>query len=76
LRSKVKNPAPLLNVQACGWVGAAASPEVAQKFLSQKEKSLAPRSKGFIKHGSPWFNSQTFPIILPNTIHGCKKKDL
>jgi hypothetical protein len=57
-------------------VGAAASPEVSKKFLPEKEKPLTPRSKGFIKDGSPWFNSQTFPIILPNTIHGCKKKDL
>jgi len=52
-RRKVKNPAPLLNVQACGWVGAAASPEVAENFLSQKDEPLTPRSKGFIKDGSP-----------------------
>src|SRR3990167_610820 len=75
-RQSLKNPAPLLNVQACGWVGAAARSTVQKNFLAQKEKSLTPRNKGFIKHGSPWFNRRTFPIILPNTIHGCKKKDL
>ena len=48
----IKNPAPLLNVQACGWVGAAASPEVSENFLSQKDEPLTPRSKGFIKDGS------------------------
>jgi len=76
LLRKIKNPAPLLNVQACGWVGAAASPAVPQKFLPQKQKGVTPRSNSFIKHGSPWVNSQTFAIILPNTIHGSKKKDL
>ncbi|MDP2922187.1 MAG: recombinase family protein [Candidatus Omnitrophota bacterium] len=75
-RQSIKNPAPLLNVQACGWVGAAASPTVQGNFLSQKHEGVTPRSNSFIKHGSPWFSSQTFPIILPNTIHGCKKKDL
>ena len=41
------------NRWACGWGGAAASPEVAENFLSQKEKPLTRRSKGFIKYGSP-----------------------
>ena len=75
-RQSIKNPAPLLNVQACGWVGAAASPTVQENFLAQKQKGVTLKSNSFIKHGSPWFNSQTFPIILPNTIHGCKKKNL
>jgi site-specific DNA recombinase len=78
-KQSIKNPAPLLNVQACGWVGAAASPEVSKKFLSQNQKGVTPRSNSFIKHGSPKFNLtnlEVFKIILPNTIHGCKKKDL
>ena len=52
-RQSIKNPAPLLNVQACGWVGAAASPEVAENFLPQKQKGVTPRSNSFIKDGSP-----------------------
>ena len=43
------------------------------KFLSRKQKGVTPKSNSFIKDGSPWGNSQTFPIILPNTIHGWKK---
>ena len=52
-RQSIKNPAPLLNVQACGWVGAAASPEVSENFLPQKQKGVTPMSNSFIKHGSP-----------------------
>jgi hypothetical protein len=57
-------------------VGAAASPTVQENFLAQKQKGVTPRSNSFIKDGSPWFNPRTYAIILPNTIHGCKKKDL
>ena len=52
-RQSIKNPAPLLNVQACGWVGAAASPTGQENFLAQKQKGVTPRSNSFIKHGSP-----------------------
>ncbi|MDP2938222.1 MAG: hypothetical protein Q8N72_03125, partial [Candidatus Omnitrophota bacterium] len=52
-RQSIKNPAPLLNVQACGWVGAAASPTVQENFLAQKQKGVTLKSNSFIKHGSP-----------------------
>ena len=38
-RQSIKNPAPLLNVQACGWVGAAASPAIFEK--SQEKSPIA-----------------------------------
>ena len=52
-RQSIKNPAPLLNVQACGWVGAAASPTVQENFLPQSQKGVTPRSNSFFKYGSP-----------------------
>jgi len=45
-KQSIKNPAPLLNVQACGWVGAAASPAI---FEKSQEKSLATSSKALSK---------------------------
>jgi len=41
-RQSIKNPAPLLNVQACGWVGAAASPVI---FEKSQEKSPTQMSR-------------------------------
>jgi len=73
LRSKIKNPAPLLNVQACGWVGAAASPTIFEKL---QEKSPIASNRALLKMAPQGFLQRTIPIILPNTIHGCKKKDL
>jgi len=72
-RQSLKNPAPLLNVQACGWVGAAASPA---SFENSQEKSRIPRNTAPSKMAPHPDFQRTFAIILPNTIHGCKKKDL
>jgi hypothetical protein len=72
-RQSIKNPAPLLNVQACGWVGAAASPAI---FEKSQEKSPTLKSRALLKMAPQGFLQRTIPIILPNTIHGCKKKDL
>jgi len=73
LRSKIKNPAPLLNVQACGWVGPAASPAI---FEKSQEKSPIASNRALLNMAPQSLSGRTFPIILPNTIHGCKKKDL
>ena len=72
-RQSLKNPAPLLNVQACGWVGAAASPAIFKKF---QEKSPIASNRAMLNMALPESSQRTFAIILPNTIHGCKKKDL
>jgi len=60
---------------ASGWVGAAAC----RNSVSTHPKKITPISTDRGNHqerlpdlGSP----QTVDIILPNTIHGCKKKDL
>jgi len=44
-RQSIKNPAPLLNVQACGWVGAAASPAI---FEKSQEKSPTLKSRALL----------------------------
>jgi hypothetical protein len=72
-RQSIKNPAPLLNVQACGWVGAAASPAI---FEKSQEKSPTLKSRALSNMAPLGLSQRTIPIIIPNTIHGCKKKDL
>ena len=49
-RQSIKNPAPLLNIQACGWVGAAASPAIFEKF---KEKSPIASNRALLKMAPP-----------------------
>ena len=54
-----------------GWVGAA----TAKNAGSENEKGLKILEASF--NMAPLLSSeQTIDIILPNTIHGCKKKDL
>jgi len=72
-RQSLKNPAPLLNVQACGWVGAAASPAI---FEKSQEKSPTLKSRALSNMAPHLESKRTIAIILPNTIHSCKKKDL
>ncbi|MBU4252497.1 MAG: recombinase family protein, partial [Candidatus Omnitrophica bacterium] len=40
-RQSIKNPAPLLDVQACGWVGAAASPAILEKFQKNSPTQMS-----------------------------------
>ena len=49
-RQSIKNPAPLLNVQACGWVGAAASPAIFKKF---QEKSPIASNRAMLNMAPP-----------------------
>jgi len=48
-KQSIKNPAPLLNVQACGWVGPAASPAIFEK--SQEKSPIA--SNGALLNMAP-----------------------
>jgi len=50
-RQSIKNPAPLLNVQACGWVGAAAGRSTVS--LADKKIPLSVLIGVIIKTGSP-----------------------
>jgi len=60
---------------ASGRVGAAAG----RSSVSLADKKITPISTDRGNH-QEWLrdssSSQTIDIILPNTIHGCKKKDL
>ena len=61
--------------KASGWVGAAAG----RNSFSAADKKITPIStdRGNRQDWLPCFNSsQTIALILPNTIHGSKKKDL
>jgi hypothetical protein len=76
LRSKIKNPAPLEESGVCGRARAAANPSASPNFLPQKQKDLIPRNKVFEKMAPHQKDQRTIALILPNTIHGCKSKDL
>jgi len=75
-RQSIKNPAPLEESGVCGRARAAANPSVSPNFLAQKQKDPIPRNRVFEKMAPQGFLQRTISIILPNTIHGCKKKDL
>jgi hypothetical protein len=75
-KQSIKNPAPLEESGVCGRARAAANPVVSANFLPQNEKALTASSKGSSKMAPHLKDQQTIAIILPNTIHGCKKKDL
>ncbi|MFA5015371.1 MAG: hypothetical protein WC549_07515, partial [Actinomycetota bacterium] len=75
-RQSIKNPAPLEESGVCGRARAAANPVVSANFLAQKQKDLTFKSKVFEKMAPHLESQRTIAIILPNTIHGCKKKNL
>jgi len=76
LWSKIRNPAPLEESGVCGRARAAANPSVSTNLLAQKQKDPVPRNRVFEKMAPQLKDQRTIAIILPNTIHGCKKKDL
>lgn len=65
-----------LNCWVCGRPRPAANPSVSPNFLVQKQKDPIPRNRVFEKMAPHLKDQRTFSIILPNTIHGCKSKDL
>jgi len=70
---KVKNPAPFGNEAVCGDPHPAANRRIT---CSSKEKAHTGTCMGLSRMAPHWEYQRTFPIILPNIIHGCKKKDL
>ena len=72
-RQSIKNPDPLLNSSVCGRAAAAANLRI---FFPSKEKPPIPRDRRLTNLAPLESNQRTIAIILPNTIHGCKKKDL
>jgi len=72
-RQSIKNPAPLEESGVCGRPRPAANPTVS---FAPKEKALTVSSKGSSKMAPHQKDQRTIALILPNTIHGCKKKDL
>jgi len=57
----------------CGRARAVANPTVQVSF--QKNSPIAS-NRATLKMAPHLEDQRTFSIILPNTIHGCKKKDL
>jgi hypothetical protein len=69
----IKNPDPLLNRAVCGRAAAAANRE---RLLSPQTKMATANSSHSLNLAAHGSFLRTVPIILPNTIHGCKKKNL
>jgi len=72
-RQSIKNPAPLEESGVCGRARAAANPSVQVSF--QKNSPIGT-NRAILSMAPRFKDQRTIAIILPNTIHGCKKKDL
>ncbi len=72
-RQSIKNPVPLEESGVCGRARAAANPTVQVSF---QKNSPIHMNRATLKMAPHRKDQRTIALILPNTIHGCKKKDL